>query len=432
MNKPNTVKTALLLSALSLIAAGCFQQNPSAEPSAATTGDATTSTATAASSAAPSNTVGASDDKEGCIASGAFDEDKDYFPNKVTFDDAKLVTVDYHKSYKTLKVTNPETKEVQTTVLVQCGAETPELTGDLEGAAVVTLPATSIVAPSTTEISNFELLGALDHIGATGATEYLSSTKALEHFKAKNVPAIANQSGDMDAEKVIAAKPDLVFMAGMESDAYTVIEDAKIPVVDDNAWLESTPLGRAEWLKFFAALTNKEEQANTEYDRIKAAYNDVKTKVGSVGTKPTVLAGSAYEGQWYVPGTDSYVAKFIADAGGDYVMKQQSGTGSDPVDFEKVIAEGGQADVWINGQSSAPAWASTADIIAADARLGELKAVKEGKVFNPMKQIGEGGGNNYWERGVIEPDKVLNDLAAAFHPDQFPGYESAYYLQVGK
>lgn len=430
MRTPATLSTALLLSALSLIAAGCFQQSPSTDASASTATDASASTATTDASA-DSSTAVATGDKPGCIAAGAFDKDKDYFPNKVSFDDAKLVSIDYHKSYKTLKVTNPETKDVQTTVLVQCGAEPPELTGDLEGAAVVTLPATSIVAPSTTEISNFELLGALDHIGATGATEYLSSTKALEHFKTKNVPAIANQSGDLDAEKIIASKPDLVFMAGMESDAYTVIEDAKIPVVDDNAWLESTPLGRAEWLKFFAALTNTEAQANTEYDRIKTAYTDVKTKVGRVATKPTVLAGSAYEGQWYVPGTDSYVAKYIEDAGGDYVMKQQAGTGSDPVDFEKVIAEGGQADIWINGQTSSPGWATTADIIAADARLGELKAVKDGKVFNPMKQIGAGGGNNYWERGVIEPDKVLNDLAAAFHPDQYPGYESAYYLQVG-
>ena len=431
MNPATSFRSTWLMAALALMAAGCFQQSPSTPDTSATPTTAPTTDASADATGAPTTTAAQADDRAGCIAQGTFDPEQDYFPDKVQFEDATLVSIDYHKSYKTLTITNPETKDVHKAVLVQCGAKAPELTGDLQDATVVTVPAMRMVAPSTTEISNVELLGALDHIGATGATEYLSSATALAHFKDKNIPAIANQSGEMDAEKTIAVKPDVVFMAGMESDAYQVIEDAKIPVLDDNAWLESTPLGRAEWLKFFAALTNTEAKANTEYARIKQAYGEVKAKVGQAATKPTVLAGSTYEGQWYVPGRDSYVARFIEDAGGTYVMASQPGGGSDPVDFEKVIAEGGQADIWINAQSSAPAWASTADIIAADARLGELKAVKDGKVFNPMKRIGPSGGNDYWELGVIQPDVVLNDLAAAFHPEQFSGYESTYYLNVG-
>lgn len=426
-----TARSTILFAALALMAAGCFQQNPTADPSASTD---TSPVTTAEGGASANTTTAAADtsDKDGCIADGAFDAEKDYFPDKVQFDDAKLVSIDYHKAYKSITVTNPETDAKQTTVLVQCGAPTPELSGDLADASVVTVPATSIVTPSTTEISNFELLGVLDHIGATGATEFLSSQTALDAFKAKGVPAVANQSGELDAEKTISVKPDVVFLAGMESDAYKVIRDAKIPVIDDNAWLESDPLGRAEWMKFFAALTNTEAKANTEYDRIKANYTKVKEALGTPATKPKVLAGSTYEGQWYVPGKDSYVAAFIGDAGGDYVMADQAGSGSDPVDFEQVLAKGAEADVWINGQSGEPIWKTTADIIAADARLGGFKAVKDGKVFNPVKKIGPGGGNDYFERGVVEPDVILNDLAAAFHPDQFQGYESAYYQAVSQ
>lgn len=421
----STARSTLLISLLTLLAAGCFQQNPTTDPSASidnsTTADAT--------DVANGTNTG---DKAGCIAEGEFDTDKDYFPDKVHFDDAKLVSVDYHNSYKTITVTNPETNTKQTSVLVQCGAPTPELTGDLADASVVTVPATSIVTPSTTEISNFELLDILDHIGATGATEFLSSQIALDTFKANNVPAIANQSGELDAEKTISVKPDVVFMAGMESDAYKVIRDAKITVIDDNAWLESHPLGRAEWLKFFAALTNTESKANTEYERIKTSYEESKQALGAPDSKPKVLAGSTNEGQWFVPGKDSYVATFIADAGGDYVMADQAGTGSDAVDFEQVLAKGTDADIWINGQSSEPIWKTSADIIAADARLGGLKAVKEGKVFNPVKKIGPSGGNDYFERGVVEPDVILKDLMAAFHPDKFQDYESVYYQAVGK
>lgn len=430
--KITTIQSASLVCAIALLATGCFQQGPQQQDASAGTSVSPEATSASETPSASTSATTADGDMVGCIDPKTFDKEKDYFPNKVEFTEAKLVNIEYHKFYKTLKVTNPDTKAVQTAVLVQCGAQPPALEGDLVDAKVITVPADSIITPSTTEISNFELLGTLDNIGATGATEYISSAKALENFSKRNVPAIATQSGDLDAEKAISVKPDVVFMAGTPSDAFNVIEAAKIPVIDDNAWLEATPLARAEWLKFFAALTNSEEKANTEYGRIEQAYNDVKAKVASSGTKPTVLAGSSYEGKWYVPGNDSYVAKFIADAGGEYVFSDVPGGGSDPVDYEQVIAKGAQADIWINAQTSAPAWKTTADIIGADARLGELKAVKEGKVFNPMKRIGPVGGNEYWEMGVIEPDVVLHDLAASFHPDAFPGYETSYYLNVGK
>ncbi|WP_336248715.1 ABC transporter substrate-binding protein [Stomatohabitans albus] len=433
MTTRHTIQSATAFLACALLAAGCFQQSP--ELSASST--ATTTPSSAASSpdeASPSATTAQADggDTADCIDPTTFDRNKDYFPDKVEFKEAKLIEVEYHNFYKTISITNPDTQAVQKAVLVKCGAEQPDLGPDLEEAKVITVPATRIITPSTTEISNFELLDALDHIGATGATEYISSTKALEYFKTANTPAIANPNGDIDVEQALAVKPDVTLMSGMANDAYTAIAAADVPVLDDNAWLEATPLGRAEWLKFFAVLTNTEAKANTEYNRIETAYNTVKEQVASEASKPTVLAGSVYQGQWYVPGNDSYVAKFIEDAGGSYVMKSAPGGGSEPVDFEKVVAEGGQADIWINAQSSAPAWASTADIIAVDARLGELKAVKDGKVFNPMKKIGPGGGNEYWETGVIQPDVVLHDLAAAFHPDAFTDYEPVYYLNVGK
>ncbi|WP_242424707.1 ABC transporter substrate-binding protein, partial [Frankia sp. EI5c] len=206
---------------------------------------------------------------------------------------------------------------------------------------------------------------------------------------------------------------------------YQKLRAAGIPVVANAEWLESDPLGRAEWVKFMAALTGDEEKAGKIFDRIEADYN---TTVDAIpdGSPTDVLVGSMYQGTWTVPSGGSYGARLLADVGAGYPWSGEPGTGSVELDFETVFTRSGEAKIWLTSGE----WNSLAEITAEDERYGQLAAVRAGQVWNNNLVTGEGGGNDYWELGATRPDLVIGDLAAILHPEEFPNHTFAFYQRL--
>jgi iron complex transport system substrate-binding protein len=182
-------------------------------------------------------------------------------------------------------------------------------------------------------------------------------------------------------------------------------------------YLESDPLARAEWIKFTALLFNREAEAANLFATIAAAYKQVSARVTDVVARPLVLAGDPYGGTWYIPGGQSYIARLIADAGGTYAWADNPSSGSVPVAFETVLARAATATAWF----SSLAVFDVRDALRSDPRLDWLSPVRRGAVYS--NQIRP----DYWETGVIHPHLVLADIAAALHPDRFPGHRPVYY-----
>ncbi|ASC69534.1 hypothetical protein XM38_004610 [Halomicronema hongdechloris C2206] len=105
-------------------------------------------------------------------------------------------------------------------------------------------------------------------------------------------------------------------------------------------YLEPSPLGQAEWLKFTALFFNQEAQAEAEFAAIATEYEALTRLTASIQARPTVLTGFSYDGTWYVPGGQSYVAQLLEDAGADYLWAEVEQTGSVPLDFEAVCMTG--------------------------------------------------------------------------------------------
>lgn len=386
-------------------------------------------TGCAGSSTATSESVRASESRAYCI--DTFDAGTDYFTEKAAFRHAKGVTVEYHKSYKVVTVKEPQkgAKTPATYVLVQCGAPKPELTGPLANATVVTIPVTRVASTSTTQVPAFDIIDKTDVIAGMGTPHLLWPGKAYDAFKAGRIAAFSNESGQIDVEKVAAIKPDLFITGGMDDAAGKRVAELGIPVVADSEWLENTPLARSEWIKYIALYLNAEKQATTAFDTIANDYQAAAKKAASVARRPTVLLGGGHKGTWYRAQGDSYVARFMEDAGADYVYARTPGNSTDPVDIEQILATGAQAQFWLNRRTS-KGWIRIADAIKDDARYGRLAAVKTGQVWNPTKRIGPGGGNDYWQSGVVRPDAVLSDLVAIFHPELEPNHEFTYYEKL--
>ncbi|WP_128977755.1 ABC transporter substrate-binding protein [Streptomyces roseicoloratus] len=364
---------------------------------------------------------------EGCIED--FDPAEDYFPVKSTVRHAENFTLRYEKSYQVLTVKEPFPKgKPESYVLVKCGAPKPKLTGELASAQQVTVPVRSLYSASTTHLPLLTETGTLDVLTGVASAAAVSSAEVIERVKGGKVAEYAKDRV-LDTEAVIGAKPDVLMTQGTDDPQYPKLRQAGIAVVANAEWLEASPLGRAEWVKAMAALTGAERQAGEVFDTIEGDYRKVAEKgarAAEAGKPVEVLPGTMYQGTWSMPAGGSYAARLIKDAGGTYPWAGETGTGNLQLNFEGVYAKAGQAPVWIADQQ----WKSTADAVKADSRYGQLKAVSGGAVWTNQKALGPGGGNDYFERGVLRPDLVLADLFALMHPDQAKGHAFTFYQQV--
>lgn len=354
-----------------------------------------------------------------------FDASTDYFPDKSTIDDATGFSIEYHRSYQVVTVKQPaQGAPPESYVLVRCGAPAPKLDGALNDAPQLEVPVRSVYAGSTTHLPALAALGAADTVTGVATTDFVSTPEVVARIKDGKVAQFTD-AGAVNAEKVIAGRPDVLVSDGMGSPTFGKITAAGVPVVADSDWLEENPLGRAEWIKFFGALTGTEAKANETYADIKQRYLGVVDSLRGVATTQTLLGGIA-NGSWSMPSGGSYLGRLVADAGGTYPWIDTRAAGSLQLSIESVIAKDRDARVWLLSDPSAT---TVADLLRQDPRYRAFAKPAE-QAWNNTKAVNAGGGNDYWERGVLRPDLVLTDLAAILHPDRFTDHEFVFYQHL--
>lgn len=364
----------------------------------------------------------------GCVEN--YTAGTDYFPHKATFDQATGITVTYHNSYKVVHEKEPLKGSAPATyVLVQCGTPTPELTGDLAGATVIEVPVKRAATSSTTQLPSFEMLDQIGSLVGVEVTDYVYSEPIKEAIAAGKIKGYGSASGEISVEQLVALKPDVLIAGGTANPAYDAAAKLGVAVIGNAEWLESSPLGRAEWLKLTALLTNSEQLAQQKFSEITKAYQETAAVAAKATKRPSVVTGAPYKGQWYRAGGQSYLAKFLADAGADYVFKDVPGTASDPVSLEVILASATGAEFWLNATTTKK-WTSTQDITASDPRLSQIKALGARQVWNPTLRVGDQGGNDYWQLGVARPDLVLADMVAIFHPELMENHSFTFYTKL--
>jgi iron complex transport system substrate-binding protein len=369
---------------------------------------------------------------QACIEEGEFDPEKDYFPVKAEVEYAKGFTVEYHNSYKVVTVKTPwpgaQETDGLTYILLQCGASLPD--NVRFAGPIINVPVTSIVSLSTTYLPHLQDLGAIDKLVAVDSLDYLQNPDVLAMSEAGTVLAVGSGS-TINVEQVLDLEPGVVlaFASGLpEYDTHPVLLEAGVPVAVGADYVEDTPLGYAEWIKFTGLFLNEEAEADAAFDLKADEYNVLKELVAAVPAeeRPVVLWQSFdnYGGGWFIPGQASYVATLLHDAGATYVMEEsddvQGVASSASFDFETVFEAGQDADVWMPSSYGVN---SLADLLAQDERYGDLAPFKAGEVYDMGARVNANGGNDYYETGVTNPQIVLADLIKILHPDLLPDHE---------
>ncbi len=178
-----------------------------------------------------------------------------------------------------------------------------------------------------------------------------------------------------------------------------------IPLLE---WKEQDPLGKAEWLKLYGVVFGCYDKAVKDFNEIENNYLKVKNEVTSSSLiKPKVLANSMFQDVWHLPGGNSYVAKFIADAGGDYVLKADQSTGAKAFTFEQIYSHYAGATIWINSAES-----TQKELLSAYEGYQNMTAFKTDRIYTFTKNA-----IKYFEEAPVKPHVLLKDLNSIFSSD---------------
>jgi iron complex transport system substrate-binding protein len=204
------------------------------------------------------------------------------------------------------------------------------------------------------------------------------------------------------------------------------LAETGIPVAVEGSYMEESPLGRAEWIKFTAAFLGKGAEADSAFAVVDSSYRALAALARTAKRRPTVFVGAPFGGSWWVASGRTYVGRLLADAGGDYLWASDTTRGSLHLDMEAVLGRAADADFWIN----AGEWKDLADAERKDPRNALFKAWKEGHVYANDAIRCDAGGRDFFETGASRPDWILADLIHILHPELLPGHKPRWYRRL--
>ncbi|MEX0996870.1 MAG: ABC transporter substrate-binding protein [Flavobacteriaceae bacterium] len=336
---------------------------------------------------------------------------------------AKGFSITDYGDYKVIEVNNPW-PDAGKTFRYALVKDKENFTSEETFDAVVQVPVQNLIVTSTTHIPSLDMLGESDKLIAFPNLNYISSENTRKRITEGHITEIGNNES-INTENVIDLQPDVMigFAVTGNNKTYETLQRAGIPIVYNGDWTENHPLGKAEWIKFFGAFFDKNEEAAALFSEIQTEYSNVKELAQTAKNTPTVLSGALWKDIWYLPEGNSWGAQFIADANGDYLWSDSDGTGSIALNVETVLEKAQQADYWIGpGQ-----FGTYEQMEEAHKVYTELDAFKNKKVYSFSILKGETGGVIYYELAPKRPDLVLKDLVKILHPELLPEHELYFF-----
>ena len=286
--------------------------------------------------------------------------------------------------------------------------------------------ANRIVCMSSSHIAMLDAIGVVESVvGVSGKDLITNPYIVANHHSIADV----GYDGNINFELLVAQRPDIVLLYGVTG-ACTMqskLDELGIPYIYIGEYVEQDPLGKTEWLIALAEIVGCREQGIAYFSQVPQRYNHLKAiAAAATSPQPKVMLNTPYADSWFMPSTTSYLARLIADAGGDYIYNKNTSNHSQPIDLEEAALLTTEADVWLHVESVS----SLQDLCNQYPKFANMPCVLRGEIYNCDKRRMLGGGNDYWESGVVQPDVILRDLIKIFHPEFESDKEFVYYRKL--
>ena len=296
-------------------------------------------------------------------------------------------------------------------------------------------PPKRIIAMSSSHAAMLDAIGCADRIVGLSGCRFVYNSDLCKKIEEGEIAEVGYDSS-FNFEKICSLNADIVLLYGIAGEAKSItdkLDELRIPYIYIGDYLESDPLGKAEWVVALSALCGVEEVGLNFFADVEKRYNNLKNKRYSSAYSPRVMLNLPYRDTWFMPPHNSYMVRLIEDAGGEYVLTENEkrktenedkpSTSSKPISLEEALVLAMKADFWINlGQI-----ASKEELQAAAPRFAEVDAVKFGRLYNNTKRTNESRGSDFWESGAVRPDIILEDLIKILHYEAQT--DSLYYYK---
>ena len=335
--------------------------------------------------------------------------------------EARLISIVHADGYTQVDIKNPwkSGHTLHTYILLPRNGA---IKGKLPEGTVINTPVKNVLVYSSVHSSILRELGAGDVIKGVCDSQYFNDSIILAGLSDGSIVDCGN-SMQPTVEKVIHMKPDAILLSPYQDATYGQITKLNVPIVECADYMEYTPLGRAEWIKFYGELVGKAELADSIYKKVVADYNAVKETVSNMNLKhPMVLTENVISGIWNVPGGHSYMAQFIKDAGGDYPWADDKNTGSLTLDFNQVLEKAQKADFWL---LKSPNINTLADLKGSYSLNDKFEAYKKGNVY-----VCDTNTSHFFDRFPFHPEVLLQEYFKMFHPEVETDYELQFFKRI--
>ncbi len=336
--------------------------------------------------------------------------------------------ISVEKGYTMLQVFNPWQNSRSKTYRYLLADQQENIPDSLSFLPFIRTPVRRVITMSTTHVAMITGLGEGASIKGASGTPFIFNREIRERCDSGLVADVGYGQG-LNYELVVALEPDVVFLYGVEGNVTTLagkLSELGIKVVYCAEYLEKDPLGKAEWIRFFASFYGREQEAEYFFQRVDSNYTALKSITAKEVIKPEVMIGLPWKDTWYVAGGQSFASRLISDAGGQYLWSDNPSDEAVPLDLESVFSKAINADIWINPGVAQ----SLGELLAFDERFAELPVLKQGNIFNNNARMSPGGGNDYWESATLRPDLILDDLISVFHPQLMRDHSMFYYRKL--
>ena len=202
--------------------------------------------------------------------------------------------------------------------------------------------------------------------GKASAGNVSSGNVSAENASAGNSIVDCGSSMAPDIERIIALKPEAILLSPFEnSGGYGKLDKLHVPIIEAADYMESSPLGRAEWMKFYGMLFGNEEgrgkreegksngisgscesKADSLFAKIEKEYLKLKAEAAGYPKGLSILTERKTGNVWYVPGGQSTIGILLKDANARYIFEDDQHSGSLAMSPEQILAKGKQVDVW--------------------------------------------------------------------------------------
>ncbi len=346
--------------------------------------------------------------------------DKQLSGDTLTTHSSLLKLID-HGDYLTATISNPwetEAAPLQQLVIIDKHKKNP---ANLPDGIIVRTPIENTLVLSSVHAGIIKELGAIDRIKGVCDANFFKIPEIANGIKNGRIIDAGN-SMNPSAEQIMLLNPDAILVSPYQNSNSTGFEKTGATIILCADYMESTPLGRAEWIKLLGALYGKLETANRIFNDVTIAYNEIKAKADSANHKPKIISEMVTDGVWYVPGGQSYMARLFQDAGTTYPWSDNPSSGSLPLDFATVYDKAHDADIWLVKMLKD---ASLNDIKSIYPLNEKFKAYHNGGIFACNSATA-----TIYEDVPFHPEKLLNELFKIAHPSK--GDTLNYYKKIDK